>query len=55
MQGYTNITIAEKVIILKQLQVWRKMNDEEKKTFKKCKSEFQADRLMRDFRSKYLN
>ena len=54
MEGYTNISINEKIEILKQMNVWRKMSKDEKKMFRDCTDEHYADRLKRSFISKYL-
>lgn len=50
MEGY----IKERIEILKQLYIWRKLSPEEKKIFKGCTTEIQVDRYMRHFRNKYL-
>ena len=55
MEGYKNIVIDDKINILKQLHIWRKMSKDEKDVFRHCQSEFYADRLMRSLRQKYLN
>ena len=55
MQGYESISIEDKVRILKQLHIWKKMTKAERAEFKTCQSENYADRLMRSYRSKYLN
>ena len=55
MEGYTSFTLNEKIEILKHLEVWSKMTKEEKAKFRNCTDECYADRLMRSFRSKYLN
>lgn len=55
MEGYASYTITEKVAILKQMHIWKQMTKEEKAEFKNCANENYADRLMRSYRSKYLN
>ena len=55
MEGYLNISIADKIAILKQLHIWKQMTKVEKAEFKSCTNENYADRLMRSYRSKYLN
>ena len=55
MEGYLSISLEDKIKILKQLHVWRNMTKDEKSEFMSCTDENYADRLMRSYRSKYMN
>jgi flagellar biosynthesis/type III secretory pathway chaperone len=46
--------IEEKQSILKQLEIWSKMSQEEREQFESCQTENEMLRLQVKFRHKYL-
>ena len=54
IESSSSIPIESKIDLLNQLCIWDKMSKEEQDRFSNCTSEYHADRLMRDLRSKYL-